>query len=345
MSDATIGIGILGLGFMGRTHLGAYRGAIDAQASDEPDLPECRVLALCDNAPPAGEGEGFPVHDDIVAVLEDDAIHAVSICTPTDTHVDLALAAIEAGKHVLVEKPVALASRDVERLRDAAAKSDRVCMPAMCMRFWPGWDWLLQQVEAQTFGPASSAKFQRLTGIPTWSPGFYDDFSRSGGALVDLHIHDADFALACFGDPAEVRTAGTLSHPLTSYTFDGPNAPTHVTAEAGWVEDPSFQFRMRFEVVFDEAVVTYDSNLDAPLRLAKRPPGADPIDPSTLDATDFEDVTIGTGDGYDGEIRHFLRCIAEIETPRVTLDDALRTARCLERERASLDADSTPVRA
>lgn len=344
MNDVTIGIGILGLGFMGRTHLGAYRSAMDAR-STEPEIPECRVLALCDNRRAAEEDEGTPIHDDFAAILDDDAIHAVSICTPTDTHVELAIAALEAGKHVLVEKPIALASRDVETLRDAAAKSDRVCMPAMCMRFWPGWDWLLEQVAERTFGSVSRATFERLTGIPTWSPGFYDDFARSGGALVDLHIHDADFALACFGEPTEVRTKGTLSHPITTYSFEGQGAPTRVTAEAGWVEDPAFEFRMRFEIVFENAVATYDSSLAAPLRLATCAPGADAIDPSILDAADFEDVAIGSGDGYDGEVRHFLRCIAGTESPCVTLDDALRTARCLERERASLDADSEPVRA
>jgi predicted dehydrogenase len=116
----------------------------------------------------------------------------VSICTPTDSHIELAMTALAAGRHVLVEKPVALRSAEVARLAQAAAPAGRVCMPAMCMRFWPGWEWLKERIEAGEFGRVRSATFQRVGAPPDWS-AFYGDYARSGGPLHDLHIHDADF--------------------------------------------------------------------------------------------------------------------------------------------------------
>jgi len=127
-------------------------------------------------------------------LLADEAVDLVSICTHTDTHVDLAIAALRAGKHVLVEKPVALRAADARRLVDVAAGANTLCMPAMCVRFWPEWAWLKQRIDDQAYGPVRSAVFQRLGGTPPWAQEFYGDVARSGGALVDLHVHDADLS-------------------------------------------------------------------------------------------------------------------------------------------------------
>src|SRR6185295_16666128 len=84
----------------------------------------------------------------------------VSICTWTDSHVDLALAALAAGKHVLVEKPIALRERPAART---------LCMPAMCMGFWPGWSLLHEAVADRRWGPVRSAVFRRHASRPAWA--------------------------------------------------------------------------------------------------------------------------------------------------------------------------------
>ena len=99
------------------------------------------------------------------------------------------------------------------------------------------------------FGAVRSASFQRLTSRPVWSPEFYGDYGRSGGALIDLHIHDTDFVRWCFGEPDSVDTAGGLDHMTTLYRY--PSGPSHVVAEGGWDPTPGFEFRMRFVVVFE----------------------------------------------------------------------------------------------
>ena len=108
-------------------------------------------------------------------------VDLVSICTRTDTHVELAIAALEAGKHVLVEKPVGITADAVAQLAVVAAQhAGTLCVPAHCMRFWPGWDTLHEAVTSGRYGRALSATFQRLSSPPAWSPDFYAD-SRALG--------------------------------------------------------------------------------------------------------------------------------------------------------------------
>ena len=332
--ERTVGVAVLGLGFMGATHLGAYRRAAEAGRS-------VRVRAVSDRSPERLEGRvgavgnlatedsGASLFDpgellatpDIDRVLGADDVDLVSICTPTDTHVDLAVRALEAGKHVLVEKPVALVASDVERLRaaEAAAAGPR-CIPAMCMRFWPGWTWLQDVIATKRFGRTRSVCFERLSPVPAWSEGFYLDEARSGGAWIDLHVHDADFVRFCFGEPRQVEVVGDRSLALARYVFE--DGPARVTAEGGWIAAPSFEFRMAYRAVFDEAVAEFDSRLDPPLRVAG--------------ASGSVAVELPEGTGYDAEIEHAVDVASGCCEPAVTVDDAVRTTRLLECELDSL---------
>lgn len=333
---STVGVGIIGLGFMGRVHAAALNAAIAA------GYP-ARLVAVCDSDPerrsglvdvagnavaPQATGERLWDPAEVAAyasteeILADAGVTAVSICTRTDTHVDFAIAALEAGRHVLVEKPVDLREAEVDRLRTAATSAERICIPAMCMRFWPGWSWLKQRIDDQSFGAVRSAAFHRLGSMPAWSRAFYGDASQSGGALVDLHIHDVDFIRWCFGDPAAVVSTGDIHHLTTLYRY--PHGPRHVVAEGGWDHDPGFEFRMRYIVVFEGATADFDMGRDPQLLLIR-------------DGT-AEPVSLEAGAGYDGELRHFIDLAAGRATqPLVTLDDALAVTRLLAAERTSLE--------
>lgn len=333
-SESPIGVGVIGLGYMGQTHLKAYGSAALA------GYP-CRIVAVADSDParrkgdfsapgnlakgldtPLFDAEATRSYDDAFDLLADPAVELVSICTHTDTHVDLAIAALEAGKHVLVEKPVAVSSADVERLVARAKSSDRLVMPAMCMRFWPAWEWLVERVHDGAFGKVRSAVFRRLGTRPGWGGGFYQDTTRSGGALVDLHIHDADFVLHLFGAPDDLSASGDLDHVSVLYRYS--SGPRHVVAEGGWDHTPGFPFNMRYTVVFDHATADFDLTRAAPLLLC-RDGKAEPVE-------------VESSDGYDGEVRHILSAIANGDrTLRATLDDSLALTRLLERERAALE--------
>lgn len=333
-------VGIVGFGFMGRTHASAYR-----YAAEQAGLPiEITTIAdgrgedaFASGGGNIGDGE-LPIEAGDVRVVTDagelfasDDVDLVSICTPTDTHVDLAIAALEAGKQVLVEKPVSTSVAAIERLIDAAsrAKKDRglICSPAMCMRFWPEWAWLKNTIDSGEFGGVHSASFTRLGAAPAWS-GFYADESRSGGAILDLHVHDVDFVLHCFGAPAAVMSRGDSSHVSTLYELAG--GPGHVLARGGWLRSPSFPFTMRYVVEFERAVADFDLGREQALMLH--------------DAEGSRGVDVPAGSGYDHQAAAVVRAVLEGGVAPVDLADALTSLRVVEAERASARAGwSVPV--
>ena len=93
-----------------------------------------------------------------------------------------------------------------------------------------------------TYGALRSLTMHRLGATPGWT-SFYADTARSGGAMVDLHIHDLDFIVAALGVPRAVRCAGTAHHLTTLLGYD--DVP-HVVAEGGWGHAPGFGFAMRY---------------------------------------------------------------------------------------------------
>ena len=193
------------------------------------------------------------------------------------------------------------------------------------MRFWPGWDWLKCTIEARTFGAVRSAVFRRLASPPSWSPDFYSNSQRTGGALVDLHIHDADFVRWCFGPPDRVTSAGSLDHITTLYHYT--RGPCHVVAEGGWDHTPGFEFQMRYIVVFEQATAEFELARD-PRLLLSRDGRTEPVD-------------LPAGDGYVGEVSHLIDCINAGEGElRVTVREAADLGRMLDEERSQVEIDA-----
>jgi predicted dehydrogenase len=328
-----LGVGVIGYGVMGRTHAAAYAEAARAGIA-------CRVRAVFTQADPAvaatgnlaamsaGPGlEDAIVTDDIDALLADDRIDVVSICTPTDTHVGIALAALAEGKHVLVEKPVALEAASIDQLAASAAAAGRWCLPAMCMRFWPAWTWLYERVRNGSLGAVRAAAFVRVGNPPSWSADFYQDLSRSGGALHDLHVHDVDFLHWCFGVPDAVTSSGSVRHVASLYHFE--DGPAPVTAEAGWFAAEGFGFRMGYRILFDEAWAAFDLGATPELRLTHR--------------NETTGIEVGGVSAYEAEVRHFLRVVRGDEAPRVTLHDAAVAARIIATEARSAAAGGARI--
>lgn len=313
-SDRKIRVAAIGVGSLGRHHARnyaelAHEGRVEFVGACDTDAETAKRIARENGA------AHFTDWRDLL-----DKVDAVSIATPTETHAEIACAFLEAGKHVLVEKPVSLDPEEIARLESAAASAGRLCMPAMCMRFWPGWDWLYDRIRDRSLGVLRSISLTRLGSGPSWASEFYRDVARSGGALVDLHIHDADFACWCFGRPNAVSSAGDEMHVTTHYHFT--SGPNHVVAEGAWDLAPASGFRMRYLANFEQATAEFDISRTPWLRLHR--------------AAGSEDIALLQGTGYDGEIRHLVSNIsAGSSALRATLADAALVARVLEAERRS----------
>ena len=321
-----VGVGVIGVGFMGRTHIGAYAVAEGAEVRAVFD-PSMRAAAA-GNLITAGGADDLvarlPREPSLEALLARADIDLVSICTPTDTHVALVRAAIAAGKHVLVEKPTALDAGAIDALDREARAKGVLAMPAHCMRFWPAWAFMAEAVRGARYGRPLRASFRRLGARPGWSQDFYLDVTRSGGAIVDLHIHDADFIRFAFGEPTTVAATGSRMHVRTRYGFAN---GLEVEAEGGWMDDPAFAFTMVATIECERGILDFRLGRDPELLVL-----VDGVAQPIRAGIDYP-----AGSGYDGEIRALIAAIRSgaREAP-VTLADAARTQRLLDREIAAL---------
>lgn len=331
-----IHVGVVGLGFMAATHLKAYRQVRGA-----------RVSALCNPSGRHLDGDfssisgnlpgqeplkwdmsGVGAYRDFSALLADPSLDAVDICAPTYAHEDLVVAALRAGKHVICEKPLARTSDQGRRMLQVAQETGKCLMPAMCLRFFPAWVWLKTAIDSGAYGKVYGVHFRRVAQPPAWGRGNFMDGKKSGGALLDLHIHDVDFVQFCFGRPHAVcstgftKVSGAVDHVMTQYSVSGGAA---VTAEGGWAMASGFGFNMSYTAVFERATADYDlSRGDAALKLF------------TEDAP-AQVVACPGPDGYVGEIQYFVDCIEAGEPLKtVTPQDGLSALEICEAEEKSI---------
>jgi len=339
-------VGIAGMGFMGRTHLAAYLERDDvrvtAVADREPGRRDGTAEAAsnidaCDLGRAAGRLDRVKRFEEAADLIRDPDVDLVDICLPTPAHGPAVEAALAAGKHVLVEKPLARTAAEARALAECAESaavrgSGTLAMPAMCMRFWPGWTWLKRAVDEKTYGRPLGVVFQRLAAA---LPGDdYRDGARSGGAILDLHVHDTDFVQHLFGPPQSVTShgyghvSGTVDHVVTRYACEGADL---VVAEAAWIESAAFRFVMRYTANFERATAVYDLGASADSPLTLYVPGREP-----------EAVPLESGLGYDHEIAYLIECIRHDRRPdRVTLREAAEAIRIIEAEAESVKTGRT----
>ena len=199
---------ILGCGVIGDVHARAIA-----------ELPElCELVALCDVNPARAEEYAkkynVKAYSDYAEMLRDGEIDAISICTPSGMHADQAIAAIEAGKHVLCEKPMALTTADAERIREAEARSDKKLSVIFQMRYTEDIQYLKRVIEDGTLGQLTFCdlymKYWRDESyfkVSPWRGTFKMD---GGGALMNQGIHGIDIMHYLLGAPklltAKVKT-------------------------------------------------------------------------------------------------------------------------------------------
>jgi predicted dehydrogenase len=306
----TLRVAVAGLGFMGATHARAWM-----------EIPEASLAAvishddrkLAGDVTSVGGNLGLAIepldfsrarkYHTLDEALKDPEIDAIDICLPTDRHAGAALAALAAGKHVLVEKPLALGVEDCGRLLEEAKRAGRLLMAGQVLRFLPAWMLLADLVRES--GPVRSALFRRRCAAPGWSP-WLSDPARSGGGVFDLLIHDVDFCISLWGTPQTVRATGyedlargiDVIHAELGYPGLGP-----VIVTGGWHHPKSYPFSMQFTVVTDGATVEWSSG-DEQLRVYR---GTGEMETRELDA----------GDPFARELRYFASCALAGERPEL----------------------------
>ena len=326
-------VGIVGFGFMGHMHFRCW----DAN-------PDAQIVAICDvdndkltgKAAQAGNIEGaeealdlsnIATFTDLAAMLKEIDLDAVSIALPTYLHAQATIQALKAGVHVLCEKPMALDSAQCQTMVDAAAQSGKILQVGHCIRFWPEYAYLKEIVQSGKYGSLQFATFTRIGGTPAWSwQNWILDAEKAGGAVHDLHIHDADFVQYLCGLPHAVFSQMVIGpkngpdHTITQYIYnDGPV----VMAEGGWLCADSFGFKMAFHVVLEKATIAFDITQSPAIK---------------VHPTDGQAFTpdLPQGDGYSLEISHYINCITGKKVPAIlTPQQSLDSVRLVEAEKKS----------
>jgi len=202
----SIGIGIIGSGGIAQgAHLPAYK----ALAEDD-----VRVVAVADvrreTAEQAAKKFEVPhIYEDYRELLKRSDIDAVSVCTPNFMHKQPTIDALEAGKHVLVEKPLAINAAEGREMVAAARRTGKKLQAGLNNRFGSGPQALKRFIEAGELGSVYYARSQALRrrGIPSWGV-FTQKDKQGGGPLIDIGVHILDLTLWLMGHPKPVAASG-----------------------------------------------------------------------------------------------------------------------------------------
>lgn len=329
MSDQ-VTIGVLGLGYWGPN-----------LARNFAALPNAEVTWLCDGNPAALDRQraAHPAakltasFDDLLA---DDALDAVVIAAPVPRHAELTLAAITAGKHVFVEKPLGATLEEAERVAAAAAESDRIVMVGHLLEYHPAVEKLKGLIDDGELGEIRYVYSTRLN---------LGKLRTDENALWSLGPHDVSVALALIGEePSELVAHGEsyMNEGVEDVVFGYLRFPSGVAAHLhiSWL-DPHKQ--RRITVVGSKRMATFDDmSIEGKLTIYDK--GFDQSFESYGEylarSGDITMPEISNEEPLRIECRHFVECIQSGERPRTDAESGLRTVRVLEGLQQSLRAGS-----
>ena len=338
MITTPIGITVVGFGYWGPN---IVRNIVER--------PEFRLMGVCESdAARAAEFSrrypGCPVEHDLDALLLDPRVQAVSIATPPRTHYDLARRALEAGKHVIVEKPLATSAVQAEELIEIAAEADRVLMPGHTFVYSPPVNKVRELIQSGKLGDVYFITSSRM------NLGLY----QADGVISDLAPHDLSILLYWLDRPVtHIAVAGQSIFqdgvPETAFltvTFSG---GTTANVQISWLAPRKMR---QMVVVGSRRMVSYeDTSSDESVRIYDRG-----LDVSTVEAPatfgeyrltyrsgDIVVPRIEAGEPLGLELADFADAIRTGEEPRSNGALGLEVVRALEAAHRSMERSGDPV--
>jgi predicted dehydrogenase len=314
---------------MGEMHAQVYQALPNVELSAVVDLRKDvtteKLKAL---------GLNIPVYTTLTELLASCEVHAIDICSPTGQHIELAIEAAQAGKHLFIEKPLAFDFDGCVQIESAIREAGVFAQVGHCIRFWPEYQALKEIIESRQIGTLKSLSLTRRSARPGGgNPEHWVNQEKlSGGAAFDMHVHDTDFVLHLFGLPQSVfsSTSQGMSGPdhiFTHYAYKD----IVVHAEGGWDYPQQYAFHMGFEAVFENGSLTFDSNTEPSLVLAKKGQSTEPIiveQPGPKDS--FSSGNISALGGYFNELEYFTNCLHANKAPEIaTVEQAGESVRVL----------------
>lgn len=331
MSDQSPSIAVIGCGAWGINHVRVWREL------------ECLAVACDTNTSSLKAIQAryadVPTSLDVTAVLKRPDIAAVVIATATVTHAPLALQALEAGKDVLVEKPLAMTVAQGQQLVDTARRLRRVLMVGHILEYHPAIAKLKELVADGTLGPVQYLYSNRLN---------LGRIRTEENALWSFAPHDLSVILRLLGTmPEEVTCHGGayLNHRVADVTLTGMSFPGNVRAHVfvSWLHP--FK-EHRFVVVAGSQMAVFDDTLPWPQKLVLYPHRIDWIEGQLpiADKAEAVPVELEEVEPLRSECEHFLQCVATRRPPLTDGGSGLAVLRVLEAAQSSLEKAGMPQR-
>ncbi len=299
-------IGLLGRGFMATVHALRYA-----------EMEGVEVAGVASPSGPdefaADYTEGAMAYDDALAMYDAEDLDAVDVCTPTHTHRDLVVPAVERELDVLCEKPLERTLADADETVEAADEAGVSLVPGHTLRFFPEYATARDRVRESDVGDPGNVRTLRQSPFDD-RPAWFDDDKKSGGALLDLAIHDFDFLRWTLGPVEHVfarrRRWDGNEYALATLRFES-GAVGHV--DARWPNRPDLPFKTAFEIAGPEGLLEFDSEEVSPIEVrstTEDEPSRDPVD-EPLEK-----------DPYRLELEAFVSTVRGEESP-ITADEGL----------------------
>ncbi len=205
MSASSVRVGIIGAGFISAYHLAGLRAAAGADVRVIAGRTETSVAAV------AKEHDVPEITTDYRTILERSDIDAVVIATPDHTHEIIAIAAADAGKAILLQKPMARNSSECRRIIDAARRNDVSLSVSFMHRYLDEVIRTQELLADPSFGPVQAIRIRNATPGADWNDWFFSRDFVGGGVVMQLGIHGIDLTQHLFGPIASVMASTSLA--------------------------------------------------------------------------------------------------------------------------------------
>jgi len=323
---------IIGFGGLGKVH---FRNLTEISKRVE----DVKLVAICDiderafrtktrinleNHEGGYDLADYHLYTDVEELFQKEQLDFVITALPTYLHAGIAVMAMERGIHVFSEKPMALNAEQALLMLRAAKENRRKLMIGQCVRYFPEYVKLKEYVDSKQFGKVIRADFFRISPTIKWSSNDWMlDETQSGGAILDLHVHDVDFIQWVFGMPQAVSAVTTnykSKHESVSTVYQYDNML--ITATAEWSLPTGFKFSAGFTVRFEKATVVKNAE-----GFKVYPEEGEPY---------FLEVP--AANGYVEEVVDFIHCIKENKESDINPpEDSLRSLEIALAEKVAAD--------
>jgi predicted dehydrogenase len=333
----TVKVGLIGLGAMGVKHFGIYQNLPGVKVCAIADMDLARLRGdvsqvrlngrrIAEDSIDLNGVEVFPDAEELIRNMPN--LDMIDICLPTVLHPKLIRTGLKAGLAVFCEKPLCLNFEEAEPLLNEIRESGVLFNLGLCVRMNPPYLHAYEFIRSGKAGKIQSAVFRRFS--PKLN-GWFVSEEKTGGALLDLHIHDVDYVNFLFGCPDAVTAHGVRNIVSPASGIDQLCAVYHyengpfVMAESGWAAAPDVPFERNFLIIGEKA--TLQLNHEG-YKIFGSNGGVEEVDLSSY----------GQPDGWHMELKYFTDCLRDGIKPDQyqTLESIADTYQILKAEKESL---------